>query len=222
MTQAEIDDVRGEADKIHNGESNDDVTLDNHWAEVDVRAPFDGVILERNATLGDMVDTDVDLFKMADLSTLAVMVQVFEENLPDLESLRPEDRHWTIRVKAQPNSGGVQGSFESIGKVIDPRQHTTTVMGWVDNRAGRLRVGQFVTATIDLPAEAGEVVIPKSALIEESDHAIVFVAEDPQAKRVRAADRVGGAAGRDQIYLYSEPRARRDGRGPSRWPSASW
>ena len=57
-------------------------------------------------------------------------------------------------------------------------------MGWVDNRRGQLRVGQFVTASIDLPARADEVVIPKSALIEQGTSAIVFVATDAATERV--------------------------------------
>jgi cobalt-zinc-cadmium efflux system membrane fusion protein len=173
---------------------------------VEIRAPFDGVIMERNATLGDIVDTNDDLFKIADLNRLAVMVNAYEENLTDLESLPQDARRWTIRVKAQPNSPGVAGTFDTIGSVIDPTQHTVTVTGWVDNRDGHLRVGQFVTATIDLPALNDEVVIPKSALVEESDHAIVFVADDPRATRVERRTVSVARRARDLIYLYSKPR----------------
>ena len=35
--------------------------------------PLDGVIIEKNVALGELVDTSTDLFKIADLSHLRVM-----------------------------------------------------------------------------------------------------------------------------------------------------
>ena len=140
LTQPEIDAVKAEAETIHKDkERRTDVALARHWAEAEVRAPFDGIILERNVTLGDIVDTGLDLFKVADLSKLGGMVHVYEENLPDLESLPPEAHNWTIRVKAQQGSAGFPGSFDAIGNIIDPTQHTATVMGWGDNRLASTR-----------------------------------------------------------------------------------
>ncbi len=51
------------------------------------RAPLDGVILEKNLTIGDIVTTDDDLFKIADLSRLVVMANVYEEDLPTLSAI---------------------------------------------------------------------------------------------------------------------------------------
>jgi len=52
-----------------------------------VKAPLDGVILEKNIAVGDIVDTSLDLFKVADLTSLGVMVHVYEEDLPTLRAL---------------------------------------------------------------------------------------------------------------------------------------
>jgi len=207
LTQEEIDVARVEAEKIHNGQPRDPAA-EQHWAEVEVRAPFDGIILERNVTLGDLITTDLDLFKIADLSTLGVLVHAYEENLPDLEALPPESRQWTVRLKSLPRDRGVPGAFEAIGNVIDPTQHAATVMGWVDNRTGSLRVGQFVTASIPLPARADEVVIPKSALIEQGTQAMVFVAQNSAAHRVeRRAVSVARRAS-DRVFVHSQPTSR--------------
>jgi len=43
------------------------------------------------------------------------------------------------------------------------------VMGWLDNKQGNLAVGQFITATIELPNDPDIVAIPETALIEEGD-----------------------------------------------------
>ena len=39
------------------------------WARVEIRAPFDGVIIEKNLTIGNLVDPSADLFKVADLDS---------------------------------------------------------------------------------------------------------------------------------------------------------
>jgi cobalt-zinc-cadmium efflux system membrane fusion protein len=75
LPQAEIDEAHVEAEKIHQGKPND-IAAEQHWAEVEVRSPQDGVILERSITLGEFVTTDADMFKIADVSTLGVLVQV--------------------------------------------------------------------------------------------------------------------------------------------------
>ena len=54
---------------------------DPSWARVEVRSPLDGVVLDKNVSFGDVVDTSRELFKIADLSRLAVWAHVYEEDL---------------------------------------------------------------------------------------------------------------------------------------------
>jgi cobalt-zinc-cadmium efflux system membrane fusion protein len=152
--------------------------LVQQWARLEVRAPLDGVVVERNAVLGDLVDTGVDLFMIADLSRLRVSAHAYEEDLPKLDALKEGQRRWAIRVASDPNAELHSGGFDQIGRVIDPTQHTALVMGWVPNADNRLRVGQFITAKIALPRPHDEVAIPASALVEQGDEKIVFVQPD--------------------------------------------
>src|SRR5262249_36187269 len=154
-----------------------------------VRAPLAGVIVEKNLNLGDIVDTSQDLFRIADVSHLAVWVHAYEENLPALLALPPQDRTWEVRLKAEPNAPAIKGTIEEIGYVLAPNQHTALVMGHVENRQpgwptngggeGPLRAGQFVTATVSLPPPSGVVAVPATALVEDGNESIVFVQEDP-------------------------------------------
>ena len=80
-----------------------------------------GVILEKNIVLGDLVDTNLDLFKVADLSRLRVMAHAYEEQLPLLDNLaEPQGRKWTISVQSDRGLPPLAGRFEQIGKMIDP------------------------------------------------------------------------------------------------------
>ena len=106
-------------------------------------------------TIGDIVDTSRDMFKIADLSRLGVMANVYEEDLPKLVALKADERRWEVDLLAEPGLKPRQGRFESIGNVLDPMQHTAIVKGWLDNPDGQLRVGQFVTTTVELPNRPG-------------------------------------------------------------------
>ena len=146
----EIAAVRAEAERLIAGNATRSEELAQQWARVEIRAALDGVVLERNIAVGDIVSTEDDLFKVADLSRLRVLAYAYEENLPKLDALSPEQRKWTVSLPANPEMPPQEGTFDRIGSIIDPTQHTALVMGWVDNAAGTLRAGQFVTATVDV------------------------------------------------------------------------
>ena len=63
----------------------------DRWARVTLRAPFDGVIVERNLHIGEMIiDQTVNLFQIADVSRMLVIANAPEDQLPVLRSSRPE------------------------------------------------------------------------------------------------------------------------------------
>lgn len=206
ISDDEIEAIRDEVKSIRDRQSKTDWETDRKWAEVEVRSAIDGVIVEKNFNVGDMVDPQDDLFKVADLSQLQVVVNVYEENLRALRSLKPESRKWKISVKSEDDeTKPIAGSFSLIGSMIDPAQRTGVVMGWLDNSKCEYSVGQFITATIELPAEKDVVVVPESALIEEGDSSSVFVEVDSLQREYsrRGVNVVRRAAG--LVYVRSAP-----------------
>ncbi|MEO2091161.1 MAG: hypothetical protein ABGY75_16990 [Gemmataceae bacterium] len=49
----------------------------------------------------------------------------------------------------------------------------------MDNSAGELRVGQFVTVTVNRPAHPGELAVPAEAVVEDGRQSVVYVRPDP-------------------------------------------
>lgn len=173
----------------------------DNWAKVEIRAPdFDGIVLEMNARYGDVInDNTLDLFKIADLAKLRVAANVFEEDVPELEKLLPGQRTWKIRLAAMPEGQFLTGAFDQIGHIIDPNQKTALVKGWVDNTDGTLRLGQTVTALVELPPPSNCVTVPISALVDDGPSCRVFVqakADQPcyTAREVTVTGRVGHLA----------------------------
>src|SRR5262245_6592662 len=172
---AEIEAIRAEAEKIHERNARGDGKLNKNWARVEVRAFVDGTIVEKNVAVGDFVSNELDLFKIADLSRMDVVAHAYEEDVPILERIAPDRRDWTIYLKADPKEEPLKGSFDRVLPIIDPTQHTALVRGWVENTRGLLRVGQFITAWINLPIAKDEVAIPVTALVDQDGQSFVFV-----------------------------------------------
>jgi RNA polymerase sigma factor (sigma-70 family) len=179
---------------------------EREWAKVEVRAPAGGTLVEKNVTVGDIVDTATDLFKVADLSELNVLAEVDEEDLRLLQGL-PTPIPWQVRLPDSRDGKPLTSpGIEKLAAVVDPERHTATVTGRVANLDGRLRAGQFVTATVTFPPPAGprggagnETAVPESALVEQDGDTFVLVRPDPgrpvfAARRVVVVRRGGGVA----------------------------
>ncbi len=181
LNDQEIDVIKAEAERLNKHEARKP-ELDTDWARLDIVAPIDGTIVEKNVAIGDIVDTTTDLFKIADLTVLNVWLHAYEEDLPYLEQLgKPIKTH--IRLPSSPNLGGMEGTIDRIGDIIDPNEHMALLIGSIDNPKGELRAGQFITATVQIPPDQGVVEIPAKALIDDGDQSYVFV--QPDASELR-------------------------------------
>ena len=136
-----IENVKREVESIRNHQ---DIGKreDAEWARVDIKAPIEGTIVEKNITIGDIVDTTTDLFKIADLSVLTLWLHAYEEDLPYLERL-PSPIPVRIRIPANPEIGELPAAVESIGDIINPLEHMAVLVGHVDNASGDLCVGNL-------------------------------------------------------------------------------
>jgi cobalt-zinc-cadmium efflux system membrane fusion protein len=97
--------------------------------------------------------------------------------------------------------------FDRVGSIIDPNQHSGTVFGWIENPDGKIKIGQFATAKVILPAENNWVSIPTSSVVEDEAGSVIFVQTDFEKhhfvrRKVKIAIR-----GREEMYVISKPDA---------------
>jgi cobalt-zinc-cadmium efflux system membrane fusion protein len=199
MNDEDMNLIRSEAERLAQSKS-PAVELKN-WARVEIRAPMSGVVLEKNITVGDIVEPGRDLFKICETSHLMVWAHVYEEDLQLLESL-PRPIRWNVRVSSRSGDhADFPGTLDRIGAVIDQSQHTALVTGRVDNTSGDLKIGQFVTVTLELPPRPNEIELPATAIVEDGRQSIVFVQPTPDEDRfVRQSVHVVRRT-RDKIYI---------------------
>jgi cobalt-zinc-cadmium efflux system membrane fusion protein len=152
---------------------------ENPWGKVTLRADRDGVVVESNVVPGEMVvDNKVNLFTIADVSRLEVIASCPEDDLPALEGLDRTQRKWVVRTVGAPATTGLKGTIDEIGYLIDPNQHTAVIKGYVENPGQRIRAGQYISATVDIPPPGDVVEVPTDALLEDGLQSVVFVQPD--------------------------------------------
>jgi cobalt-zinc-cadmium efflux system membrane fusion protein len=188
------------------GKTDPETKNENPWGRVTLRAPFDGIIVERSLHVDEMVvDNTVNLFQIADVNRLLVIANAPEDQLPVLEALDHGERRWTVRTVGAESAMGLPGTIDEIGYLIDPNQHTAVIKGYVDNPGQRIRAGQYVAATVPIPPPTGVVEIPIAALVDDGQQSLVFVQTDaakPQytMRRVQVTNRFD-----QKVFVRSTP-----------------
>jgi membrane fusion protein, heavy metal efflux system len=156
-------------------------------AIVDVYAPVSGVITEQNVTAAAGVktlDNSPNLFTIADLSSIWILCDVYENDLANVHLGEFAD----VRLNAY--AGKVfKGRISNIGPVLDPNIRTAKVRLELRN-PGQMRPGMFVTATFRGLTKEVRAMVPASAVLHLHDRDWVYMpAGDKTFRRVEV---IGG------------------------------
>jgi cobalt-zinc-cadmium efflux system membrane fusion protein len=180
------------------------VDKDHPSPVVNVYAPISGVIIAQNVTnaaaAGVSLSGSATAFTIADLSSVWILCDVYENDLPKVHI----GQEAQIHLSAYPDRT-LTGHISDIGPVLDPSIRTAKVRIEVPN-PGILRLGMFVTATFSSLKKATFTVVPADAVLHLHDRDWVYVpAGDNHFRRVevRAGNMLDG--NRQQILSGLEP-----------------
>jgi cobalt-zinc-cadmium efflux system membrane fusion protein len=161
-----------------------DATIDALAKKTDLAAtfslnsPIDGIVVERNATIGASVGTDANLFKIIDLSRVWIDANVFEK---DLQRVRP-GQEVKLTVTAFPQTT-FSGKVIFVDSVVNPETRTVNVRTEVANADGRLKPDMFANVQIVTDVNRAAISIPQSAVLNDEGKTIVFVADGSGYKK---------------------------------------
>jgi cobalt-zinc-cadmium efflux system membrane fusion protein len=140
---------------------------------VDVFAPISGVIIGQNVTnaaaAGVTLSGSATAFTIADLSTVWILCDVYENDIPKLK-LGQEAR---FTLNAYPDRP-ITGHISDIGPVLDPSLRTAKVRIQVPN-PGFLKLGMFGTATFTSHNKETHAVVPANAVLHLHDRDWVYL-----------------------------------------------
>ncbi|MGB7987085.1 MAG: efflux RND transporter periplasmic adaptor subunit [Terracidiphilus sp.] len=150
------------------------VDKDHPRSVVNVYAPISGVIVAQNVTnsaaAGVTLSGSATAFTIADLSTVWIICDVYENDIPRIQ-LGQQAR---IKLNAFPDRP-LNGVISDIGPILDPSLRTAKVRIEVAN-PGFLRLGMFGTATFTSHAKETHAVVPADAVLHLHDRDWVFQA----------------------------------------------
>lgn len=136
-------------------------------------APFAGTIIEKQAVLGELAQSDQSLFTVADLSVLWIEANLFER---DLAKVRPGAQA-NVTISAYPGEV-FKGRLTYISSVMDRETRTVKARVEMPNPDGRLKPEMFVTAAIHSGSSAKALLLPEEAVLLVQGQPTVFVAEE--------------------------------------------
>ncbi len=139
-----------------------------------VRAPLDGRVIEREATLGELVGPDKErLLMLANLNPVWVFADVPEAKLNQV-SVGSKTLITVPAVSGEP----FEGKVSYVVPELDPSTRTARVRVEVPNEAMKLLPGMFATAAISAGEGAGAeavVAVPEQAVQTVEGEPAVFV-----------------------------------------------
>ena len=147
---------------------------------VTFRAPVTGTVMEKNVVQGQAIMAGAPLLQIADLSTVWLEADVFEN---DLGAVRVGQQA-VVDFDAYPGEP-VRGRVTWVFPTVDPASRTGKVRVELANTGNRIRPGLFGTVHIVSPVGGGRpvIVIPRQAALVTGDRQLVFV-EDSMGKLV--------------------------------------
>ena len=159
---------------------------------IPIRSPMDGVVIARNVSVGQVVDTGFVAFDISNLATIWVSAAVNQQDL----SLIHQGAAADVVTAGFPDQV-FHGRVAMIGDTLDPETRTIPVRVVVPNPATKLRPGMFASAHIAEPATRDAVFVPEDALQNINGMPVVFVTTDGttfQARTVNVGTRSMGKA----------------------------
>ncbi|MRR55535.1 MAG: efflux RND transporter periplasmic adaptor subunit [Deltaproteobacteria bacterium] len=154
-----------------------------------IYTPLSGVVIEKLVLAGQYVNVGDPLFAIADLSTVWVDVEVYENEFPFVK----------IGQKVEFSSLSYPGTIFT-GKVsfiypfLDPNTRTIKVRVELPNPGGKLKPEMYMRGVIKVPQGMG-LSVPVTAVLDTGKRKVVWVEKEPGSyvpRDVTTADQSGG------------------------------
>jgi RND family efflux transporter MFP subunit len=156
--------------------------------ELEVDSPVSGYITERNALPSVAVQPEMRLYTIADLSTVWVQAQVFQNDLERIRVGAPA----TLTVNTYPGRT-FTGRVDFIYPQVDMDTRTAKVRVVFSNPGLQLKPGMFVNVSLKVPMGI-QLAIPASGVLQSGSREIAFIERSDgyiEPREVQLGSRVG-------------------------------
>jgi membrane fusion protein, heavy metal efflux system len=137
----------------------------------ELRAPSAGTLIEKHLTLGEVVESNSDVFVIADLSTVWADVTVYAQDTPRITIGQ------AVHIQSEGFPLEATGKIAYISPLIDESTRTTRARVLIPNTDNVWKPGMFVSAQAVLQAEPVRVLVSNDAIQTVENQTVVFVPE---------------------------------------------
>jgi len=138
-----------------------------------MNAPRDGIVVEKMVVEGQMVEPGMKLYRLADLASVWIQAQIYEQDLPIIRL----GQEAVVTLASLPDPK-FRGRVTYIYPIVDEKTRTAKVRMEFHNPGYFLKPGMYATVEIAADLSASALLVPDMAVLRSGEKNTVFVALD--------------------------------------------
>ena len=167
-----------------------------------LRSPVTGVLIQRTAVMGQMLDPATPAFRIGNLATLWLAVHAFERDAVRIQ----EGATARLSFPALPGQD-FQGTVATVGRHVESESRTVPVRIDVKNTNNLLRPGMSATATLPVGTGGAILTVPAASVQRVRNEWCVFLPKDANHFEIRRIGRGRDLGGEVEILSGLKPGA---------------
>ncbi len=139
-----------------------------------IHSPFDGIVMKIGAREGQRITPETELYMIADLSRVWVIVDLYEDDLPWVR----EGDSAEMKVAGIPGHT-FTGKVSYIYPYLEAKTRTVKMRLEFDNHELALKPDMFANVTVKAGKQIDAVVVPSEAIVRTGEQEQLFVQRSP-------------------------------------------
>jgi cobalt-zinc-cadmium efflux system membrane fusion protein len=136
-------------------------------------SPVEGYVIQRDAVPGNLYDNNDVLMIIAQLDHLFVWVNVYEADQARIAMNQEMEIRFPYLDKT------LTGKVEYVANEVSKDTRAIQIRASIPNEDGKLKAAMLVRATLRIPPENGQTVIPRLAMVVMNGNEYAFVQKEP-------------------------------------------
>jgi RND family efflux transporter MFP subunit len=136
-----------------------------------ITAPIAGFVVEKNVVVGQMVDSGMKLYRLADIGVVWVYAQVYEQDLSAVQL----GQEAAMTLSYLPDRK-FRGRVTYVYPTVDEKTRTARVRMEFHNPGYFLKPGMFATVELVADISPSALLVPDSAVLRSGQKNTVFIA----------------------------------------------
>lgn len=159
----------------------DNIKTDEHIAgTLPVKSPIDGIVVERNVVIGQLVDGTTTAFRIINTGSVWIDGHVYEKDINNISV------NTACYFKTASLEERFSGKIIYVGQTIDEKSRTLVVRAEFNNSNGRLKPQMFGELELLSDVNSKAVLVPAESIIKIDNADYVFVQKGNNSFESRA------------------------------------